>query len=104
MKVCPYTYCSLNGHHHAPLPPLKCFLSAKRRALKTQKSFKVGCLSPRQRTPVVRKDDVKEPVIAAKEAQQKVDMEEENRDFFVEIYSKDTEEKGNQDLDCLDID
>lgn len=104
MKVCPYTYCSLNGHHHAPLPPLKCFLSAKRRALKTQKSFKVGCLSPRQRTPVVRKDDVKEPVIAAKEAQQKVDMEEENRDFFVEIYSKDREEKGNQDLECLDID
>nr|GEX16739.1 calmodulin binding protein PICBP-like [Tanacetum cinerariifolium] len=104
MKVCPYTYCSLNGHHHAPLPPLKCFLSAKRRALKTQKSLKVGCLSPRQRTPIVKKDDVQEPVIVAKEAPQKVDMEEENRDFFLEIYSKDREEKGNQDLECLDID
>lgn len=104
MKVCPYTYCSLNGHHHAPLPPLKCFLSAKRRALKTQKSFKVGCLSPRQRTAVVKNDDIKEKVIAANEAQQKVDMEEENRDFFVEIYSKGREEKGNQDLECLDMD
>ncbi|XVF24216.1 hypothetical protein REPUB_Repub13aG0108600 [Reevesia pubescens] len=35
MKVCPYTYCSLNGHHHTPLPPLKCFLKARRRSLKT---------------------------------------------------------------------
>ncbi|XP_022923221.1 uncharacterized protein LOC111430976 [Cucurbita moschata] len=46
MKVCPYTYCSLNGHRHAPLPPLKCFLSARRRSLKTQKNVKVepsGC-------------------------------------------------------------
>ncbi|KAL6184105.1 hypothetical protein ACLB2K_045509 [Fragaria x ananassa] len=31
MKVCPYTYCSLNGHHHQPVTPLKCFLSARRR-------------------------------------------------------------------------
>lgn len=104
IKVCPYTYCSLNGHHHAPLPPLKCFLSAKRRAIKTQKSVKVGCLSPRQRMPGVKKHDVKEPVIAAKEAQQKVDVEEENRDSFLEIYSKDREEKGNQDLEYSDID
>ncbi|XP_057774761.1 calmodulin binding protein PICBP-like [Salvia miltiorrhiza] len=29
VKVCPYTYCSLNGHHH---PPLRSFLSAARRA------------------------------------------------------------------------
>ncbi|XP_022990663.1 uncharacterized protein LOC111487483 isoform X2 [Cucurbita maxima] len=46
MKVCPYTYCSLNGHRHAPLPPLKCFLSARRRSLKTPKNLKVepsGC-------------------------------------------------------------
>jgi len=46
MKVCPYTYCSLNGHLHAPLPPLKCFLKARRRVLKAQKSMKLGCLSP----------------------------------------------------------
>ncbi|GKD63435.1 hypothetical protein Tco_1305543 [Tanacetum coccineum] len=78
--------------------------SAKRHALKTQKSFKVGCLSRRPRTPIFKKDDVKEPVIVATKAPQKVDMEEENRDFFLEIYSKDRQEKGNQDLECLDID
>ncbi|KAK1370476.1 hypothetical protein POM88_036568 [Heracleum sosnowskyi] len=48
MKVCPYTYCSLNGHHHAPVPPLKSFLAAKRRMLKAQKIMKLGCLSPRR--------------------------------------------------------
>ncbi|GJR83201.1 hypothetical protein Tco_0153986 [Tanacetum coccineum] len=76
--------------------------SAKRHALKTQKSFKVGCLSPRPRTPMFKKDDVK--VIVATEAPQNEDMEEENRDFFLEIYSKDRQEKGKQDLECLDID
>ncbi|KAJ8765495.1 hypothetical protein K2173_014617 [Erythroxylum novogranatense] len=45
-KVCPYTYCSLNGHHHSPMPPLKCFLKARRRSLKTQKSIKSNDLSP----------------------------------------------------------
>ncbi|KAF3777912.1 hypothetical protein EJ110_NYTH32950 [Nymphaea thermarum] len=47
MKVCPYTYCSLNGHCHKPSPPLKRFLSARRRSLKAQKSIKmreaIGC-------------------------------------------------------------
>ncbi|GJX11905.1 calmodulin binding protein PICBP-like protein [Tanacetum coccineum] len=84
MKVCQYTYCSLIGHH-TPLP---------------QKSFKVRCLSPSQRTPMLRMNDVNEPVhLVATEAPQKVDMEEENRDFFLEIYSKDRQEKGNQDLE-----
>uniref|UniRef100_A0A1D1YVF5 Calmodulin-binding domain-containing protein n=1 Tax=Anthurium amnicola TaxID=1678845 RepID=A0A1D1YVF5_9ARAE len=39
LKVCPYTYCSLNGHRHPCLPPLRCFLSARRRLLKTQKNM-----------------------------------------------------------------
>ncbi|MFS7905707.1 putative calcium/calmodulin-dependent protein kinase [Helianthus anomalus] len=82
MKVCPYTYCSLNGHHHAPVPPLKCFLSARRRALKTQKGFKLGCLSPRQNKASVKKSAVKEPVIVTPK---EVDMEDE--DFFIDIYS-----------------
>ncbi|KAI3827065.1 hypothetical protein L1987_01127 [Smallanthus sonchifolius] len=81
IKVCPYTYCSLNGHHHDPVPPLKCFLSSKRRALKTQKGFKLGCLSPRQIKPNMRKVDVTEPMV--------LEPEEENRDFFIDIYSKD---------------
>ncbi|KAJ0809928.1 putative calcium/calmodulin-dependent protein kinase [Helianthus annuus] len=82
MKVCPYTYCSLNGHHHAPVPPLKCFLSARRRALKTQKGFKLGCLSPRQNKASVKKSAVKEPAIVTPK---EVDMEDE--DFFIDIYS-----------------
>ncbi|KAL5743804.1 hypothetical protein ACOSQ2_026920 [Xanthoceras sorbifolium] len=40
MKVCPYTYCSLHGHHHGTLPPLKRFVSMRRRLLKNQKSIK----------------------------------------------------------------
>ncbi|KAK1381049.1 hypothetical protein POM88_027793 [Heracleum sosnowskyi] len=50
-KVCPYTYCSLNGHHHDPQPPLKSFLSEKRRMLKAQKGIKLGCLSERRPKP-----------------------------------------------------
>nr|XP_043609383.1 calmodulin binding protein PICBP [Erigeron canadensis] len=91
MKVCPYTYCSLNGHRHAPLPPLKCFLSSKRRAMKTPKSFKLGCLSPHQLKPVVKKNNVTEAVIFGEEAAEAVDIiaasviEEEKKDFFIEI-------------------
>lgn len=43
-KVCSYTYCSLHGHHHHhnASPPLKRFVSMRRRLLKTQKSMKRG--------------------------------------------------------------
>ncbi|CAA7398484.1 unnamed protein product [Spirodela intermedia] len=44
-KVCPYTYCSLNGHSHLPPPPLRSFISARRRLLKTQKSLTAKLLS-----------------------------------------------------------
>ncbi|XP_071721747.1 uncharacterized protein [Rutidosis leptorrhynchoides] len=81
MKVCPYTYCSLNGHHHPPLPPLKCFLSAKRRSLKLQKSFKLGALSP-------RKAKVNNGPKMSKES----DSSEFGKDFFFEIYTKTEEE------------
>lgn len=36
-KPCPFTYCSLHGHHHATVPPLKSLISKRRRLLKTQK-------------------------------------------------------------------
>ncbi|KAJ7976692.1 Calmodulin-binding domain [Quillaja saponaria] len=41
MKVCPYTYCSLHGHRHGDLPPLRRFVSMRRRVPKTQKSIKM---------------------------------------------------------------
>lgn len=46
MKVCPYTYCSLHGHRHAPAVPLKQYMSKKRRSMKGQKSTKSKSLSP----------------------------------------------------------
>nr|GMD36624.1 Dentin sialoprotein [Ipomoea batatas] len=76
MKVCPYTYCSLNGHHRLPLPPLKCFVSARRRALKAQRSFKIGCLSPRRAKPSAG--------------------EEENMEFSVEIYCKERADEDDE--------
>lgn len=42
LKVCPYKYCSLNGHlHSVQYPPLKSFISSRRQSLKTQKSVKM---------------------------------------------------------------
>ncbi|KAK9682507.1 hypothetical protein RND81_10G078900 [Saponaria officinalis] len=61
IKVCPYTYCSLNGHHHnTPSPPLKSFLSSRRKKLKTQKN--------------VNDSDVG------------FDLKDRKDDFFVEIH------------------
>lgn len=68
--------------------------------MKNQKSFKLGCLSPRQTKPGVEKNEeiVTEQVIVADDGPE-TDMvvtpvmeDEENRDFFVEIYSKDRED------------
>ncbi|PIN03417.1 Calcium/calmodulin-dependent protein kinase [Handroanthus impetiginosus] len=70
-KVCPYNYGSLNGHRHVPLPPLKCFLSARRCALKTQISIKMVYSSPR----LLGGD----PSFDEK-------LQGEHTDFFVEIY------------------
>ncbi|KAL1312489.1 hypothetical protein HN51_039099 [Arachis hypogaea] len=41
VKVCPYSYCSLHGHRHKDLPPLKRFMSMRRRQLKAQRSMKM---------------------------------------------------------------
>ncbi|XP_071933711.1 uncharacterized protein [Coffea arabica] len=102
MKVCPYTYCSLNGHHHPPLPPLKSFLSARRRLLKTQRSFKLGCLSPRRSKPVSssteeiqveqnhEKSSSQEPWDSSMSSPV---IEGKQTDFFVQIYGKGRETK-----------
>ncbi|CAL0326613.1 unnamed protein product [Lupinus luteus] len=41
IRVCPYTYCSLHGNRHGDLPPLKRFVSMRRRQSRTQKSTKM---------------------------------------------------------------
>ncbi|PQQ16528.1 hypothetical protein Pyn_35269 [Prunus yedoensis var. nudiflora] len=100
MKVCPYTYCSLNGHHHSPVPPLKCFLSAKRRSLKTQKMMKLQALSPRgakQSNDGVKEIDLQR--ILFDDNDKNADPMK-HEDFFVEIYATrkedDAEEIGRE--------
>ncbi|KAK6143197.1 hypothetical protein DH2020_023545 [Rehmannia glutinosa] len=107
IKVCPYTYCSLNGHHHNPLPPLKCFLSARRRMIKTQRNVKLGCLSPRRVKGVVGDSG---PVF-----DEKIGMNDDLessivspiKDFFIEIYSKKNEDEEEGVLGgpiCYEVD
>lgn len=94
LKVCPYTYCSLNGHLHTASPPLKHFLSARRRFLKTQKSMKLKTMSsPRQKNSSKRKKEVDtgqmgfdgDPVL------------EVYTNFFVEIFAKPREENAESE-------
>ncbi|XWS07581.1 hypothetical protein CRYUN_Cryun41cG0001200 [Craigia yunnanensis] len=104
IKVCPCTYCSLNGRRHTPLPPLKCFLKARRRSLKTQRSMKMEALSPRRLEPSAdcTEEFDEEQVLFGKEpASNGVDlgnspmsplMQGWPTDFFIEIYAK---SKGN---------
>lgn len=95
-KVCPYTYCSLNGHHHPPLPPLKSFLSTRRRMLKTQRSFKLGCLSPRRSKPIsTSKEEIQVEETNFDEKSPNQDplnsSMTSSTDFFIQIYSKERE-------------
>ncbi|XAR63513.1 Calcium/calmodulin-dependent protein kinase [Bertholletia excelsa] len=94
MKVCPYTYCSLNGHRHAPLPPLKGFLSARRRMLKIQKSIKMGCLSPRQaKPPCDGIEKITGKIISELDSGPEINplVHDDHMDFFIEIYARDVE-------------
>jgi Plant calmodulin-binding domain len=81
VRVCPYTYCSLNGHVHEPMPPLKSFLASKRKLIKTQQSMKLKGFSPfRKREPKKSEKEVS-PL-----------FQEVVNDFIVEIYAS-TKEK-----------
>lgn len=91
LKVCPYTFCSLNGHRHATLPPPRNFLSARRQSLKTQKSMKQEALSlPRLKVPFETKDsDIEQIVVAGKPASNNAEM-----DLFFEIYAEVQEDEA----------
>lgn len=82
MKVCPYSYCSLNGHHHTPVPPLKSFLSARRRSLKNQRSMKIEAVDLRKGKPFA--DGALSPL-------------GRGNDFFIEIYA----EKNRDDVEAI---
>ncbi|KAG4967034.1 hypothetical protein JHK87_032685 [Glycine soja] len=109
MKVCPYTYCSLNGHGHghSPLPPLKSFMSARRHLLETQKNIKAEVASPqRWKVPPcdTKKDSYSEQIVFhGKPACDEADTgnptitplaQEIGMDFFFEIYAKEREGDG----------
>ncbi|KAK3223818.1 hypothetical protein Dsin_010843 [Dipteronia sinensis] len=112
MKVCPYTYCSLNGHHHTPLPPLKCFLSARRRMLKTQKGMKLEALSPHRVKPVGEEIDAGQVIFVDKPVYKEEDFDgsprsplikEGGMEFFVEIYAKNKEGKDESPFRGCDV-
>lgn len=104
VKVCPYTYCSLNGHHHADLPPLKSFMSARRRLLKTQKRAKLEALSPRLQKVQLETEkedsDVEQSVFDAKPACDEIGL-----DIFIEIYAneKDAKPTGTEEMERIDF-
>ncbi|KAM1778420.1 hypothetical protein ACFX12_039920 [Malus domestica] len=105
MKVCPYMYCSLNGHYHSPVPPLKSFLSARRRSLKIQKMMKLQALSPHGAKRC--NDGIQEPDFQKMlfDENEKVAEKEAALDFFVGIYATneedDTEAIGRKSGDLV---
>jgi len=105
MKVCPYTYCSLNGHGHPPLPPLKSFMSERRHLLETQKkNMKLEVVIPqRWKVPLCdakQDSDIEQIFFHEKPACDEAAIgnptisplaQELGMDFLFEIYSKERE-------------
>lgn len=96
MKVCRYTYCSLHGHHHNDSPPLKRFISTKRRLLKTQKTMKrdsqflKGSRSGNMKKGIQKNKMVHNGDPAARKSRRAISPIEEKagRDFTVDIYAE----------------
>lgn len=104
IKVCPYSYCSLNGHLHDPPPPLKSFMSGKRLMLKNQRNVQLGCLSPRRAKPAgdVTKSDEKLVNISDLGISEVCPLTlEEPSEFFVEIYSAGEKNTSNIDFTTM---
>ncbi|KAL8161005.1 hypothetical protein V2J09_012494 [Rumex salicifolius] len=92
MKVCPYSYCSLNGHRHTAAPPLKSFLCAKRRMMKAQRSLKPVYVASCKVKPYLDDDNQGKEVVDAS-------IDEEKAEFFLEIYADKDEDGLKQSLD-----
>lgn len=86
MEVCPFTYCSLNGHCHASLPPLKRFLSARRCLLKSQRSMKGESLNPHRAED---SGSIKKTILTGQTNPDCAPLiEEQDSNCFIEIYAK----------------
>ena len=81
LRVCPYTYCSLNGHKHSPAVPLRSFLASRRRLIKTQQSMKLKGVSAFR-----KKSGEKSSGGGGAKIAPLID-EEAVGDFFVEVYA-----------------
>ncbi|CAL4900459.1 unnamed protein product [Urochloa decumbens] len=97
LRVCPYTYCSLNGHTHSPAVPLRSFLASRRRLIKTQQSMKLkGVSAFRKKSP--EKTGGGGGSAGAKIAP--LIDEEAVGDFFVEVYAG---PRVSSDMSCSDM-
>ncbi|GJN14365.1 hypothetical protein PR202_gb01186 [Eleusine coracana subsp. coracana] len=99
MRVCPYTYCSLNGHAHAPAVPLRSFLASRRRLIKTQQSMKLKGVSAFRKKSGDKNLGGGGTVSAAAKIAPLID-EEAVGDFFVEVY---TGPRVSSDMSCSDM-
>jgi hypothetical protein len=97
MRVCPYTYCSLNGHTHAPAVPLRSFLASRRRLIKTQQSMKLKGVSVFRNKSGEKTSGGSGGGGGAKVAP--LIDEEAVGDFFVEVY---TGPRVSTDMSCSD--
>ncbi|OWM78918.1 calmodulin binding protein PICBP [Punica granatum] len=100
MKVCPYSYCSLHGHHHAA-PTLKRLKSARKR-VKNQRSKKLDVLSRSGREDFEKesshdaekvKKELTEEINCRKDAGSNAD---DGRDRVKEVAEKVFQEKKEQ--------
>ncbi|CAL4893297.1 unnamed protein product [Urochloa decumbens] len=97
LRVCPYTYCSLNGHTHSPAVPLRSFLASRRRLIKTQQSMKLKGVS------AFRKKSAEKTGGGGGSGGAKVAPlidEEAVGDFFVEVYAG---PRVSSDMSCSDM-
>lgn len=78
-KVCPYTYCSLNGHNHNDAIPLKRFLAAKRLAMKSQK------------TMIVEAEQVDHTVVINSSSNSSADDTNYMPDIFIRVHVQERE-------------
>ncbi|KAM0947851.1 putative calcium/calmodulin-dependent protein kinase [Dioscorea sansibarensis] len=88
VRVCPYNYCSLNGHRHEVLPPLKSFLESRRLAMKIEQRMRLKKKDIDAEKRVVKKN---QPLV-----------EELGDDFFVELYAKELVSCDQSDVDIHD--
>ncbi|KAG8085409.1 hypothetical protein GUJ93_ZPchr0010g9461 [Zizania palustris] len=104
MRVCPYTYCSLNGHVHSPAVPLRSFLALRRRLIKTQQSMKLKGVSVfRKSTDHQRSEDNNGSGVCSGGEGAKVAPlidEEALGDYFVEVYAG---PRVSTDMSCSDM-